>query len=291
MRDKRARKWTDAELHAHCRRKAAYRKLLRAEEMSARLEALYAVAPRIGPDGKPLPPANYTRRDGAKTGLQATRSQPSRAMAPPTSTPLPPDQAPATATAGKVILYDIARLILGGVLTAEIRLKVHSNQLQDQPVVSATTAPPLDPVADLRTSSTSTATAQQDQQVSTGSSASTIPWPGTAEIDLGGFDTSFSNENINPTLTGIQAGLGSGSATEIAPPKPQIQDSAQESVAASLGSLQNLPLVPSAPEPDSSTPLRTAEDMLAAAMPHYDSGMQGLHRFLRLVGDGREKKR
>ena len=215
MRDKRARKWTVAELHAHCRRKAADKKRLRAEETSERLKALYAVAPRIGPDGKPLPPANHTKRDGAKTGPQATRSRPSRAMAPPTSTPPPPDQAPATPTAaaGKVSSYDIARIVLTGLLTAKSRLKVRSNQLQDQPVVSATTARPLDFVADLRTSSTSTAIAQQDQQVSTGSSASTSPLPGTAESHLGGFDASFSNDNISPTLTGIEAGIdlaGSG---------------------------------------------------------------------------------
>jgi hypothetical protein len=29
-----------------------------------------------------------------------------------------------------------------------------------------------------------------------------------------------------------------------------------------------------------------AEKMLAGAMPHYDSGMQGLNRFLRLVNSG-----
>ncbi|KWU42487.1 hypothetical protein RHOSPDRAFT_36012 [Rhodotorula sp. JG-1b] len=268
---KRARKWTVAELHAHCRRKAADKKRLRAEETSERLKALYAVAPRIGPDGKPLPPANHTKRDGAKTGPQAMRSRPSRAMAPPTSTPPPPDQAPATPTAAAG--------------------KVRSNQLQDQPVVSATTARPLDFVADLRTSSTSTAIAQQDQQVSTGSSASTSPLPGTAESHLGGFDASFSNDNISPTLTGIEAGSGFGSATEVPPPKPQMQDTAQKSVAASLGSRRDSSHIPSAPEPDSSTLLRTAEDMLAGAMPHYDSGMQGLNRFLRLVRDGRKKKR
>jgi hypothetical protein len=296
MQNKRARAWTVAEHHAHSRRKAAYKKQLRNEEMSARLEALYAIAPRIGPDGKPLPLANHTRRDGAQTGPQATRSRPSRAMASPRSTPPHPDQAPATptTTAEKVSFYDIARLILGGVLTAERRLKLYSGQSPVQPVTSATTAPPpVDPIADMRTPPTSTAIVQQGTQVSAVSSASSVPLPGpeTAESDLGGFDASFSNENISPTLTGIEPGSGSGSVTEVAPPRPQIQDSARESVAATFGARRDSPLGPSASEHDSSKPLMTTEDMLAGAIPHYESGMQGLNRFLRLVGDGGKKKR
>ncbi|GAA5960954.1 hypothetical protein JCM8115_002634 [Rhodotorula mucilaginosa] len=135
-----------------------------------------------------------------------------------------------------------------------------------------TTAPPLGPFADLRTSYASTAIAQPDTQISTGLSASSVPLPRpeTAENDLGGFDASFFlNEDINPTLAGIQTGAGPGSASEVPPPQPQIQDSTQESVAPSLGSCQNSPLVPTASEQDSSTPLITAEDMLATAMPHF----------------------
>lgn len=270
---------------AQSRRQATWRKRVHAqaeaarpaEEMSERLKALYAVAPRIGPDGKPLPLADHTRRD------EATRSRPSCVTTPPTSTPPPPDQAPATA--GKVSLDSIARMMLGGVLTTEMRLKLRSDQLPDQPVISATTAPPVDFFAESRTLSTSTANARQTPQILTGSSASSVPLSGpeAAESEVGGFDTSFSHENINPTLADIQAGLESGSATEIAPPKPQIQDPTQES--------EESPLVPSASEHAASTPEMATERMLAEAMPHYDSGMQALSRLLHLIGDGGKKRR
>lgn len=65
----------------------------------------------------------------------------------------------------------------------------------------------------------------------------------------------------------------------------------QDSAAATLGSRQESALVPSASEDDSSMPETTTEKMLSDAMPHYESGMQGLNRFLRLVKDGAKKKR
>jgi hypothetical protein len=278
--DNMAKKRTAEERAAHSRHHATWRKRVRAEadaakpaeEMSERLKALYAVAPRIGPDGKPL--TDHTRRDEATSGTPARRSRLSSATTPPTSTPPPPDQAPATATAtaGKVSLDDMAKLMLRGVLTPESCLKLHRDEIPNQPVAAVTTAPPLGPFADLRTSYASTAIAQPDTQISTGLSASSVPLPRpeTAENDLGGFDASFFlNEDINPTLAGIQTGAGPGSASEVPPPQPQIQDSTQESVAPSLGSCQNSPLVPTASEQDSSTPLITAEDMLATAMPHF----------------------
>lgn len=96
---------------------------------------------------------------------------------------------------------------------------------------------------------------------------------------------------IESTLPDVSAESTLGTATEVPPPRPQIQVPPQESLAATLGSCQESPLVPSASEHDASTPEMATERMLAEAMPHYDSGMQALNRFLRLVTDGGQKKR
>lgn len=131
--------------------------------------------------------------------------------------------------------------------------------------------------------------------MSTGSSASTVPWPKpeAAQNDLGGFDAWFvcSHEDTIPTLLDVETDSRSCSAIETLPPKPKIQDPTQATAAGSVRARQESPLPPSASEHKSSTPLTTTEDMLAVAMPHYEAGMQGLNRFLRLVGDGRKKKR
>ena len=108
-----------------------------------------------------------------------------------------------------------------------------------------------------------------------------------AENDLGGFDASFwSNDDmaIDPALLNIGADWPSGPASKAAYSQPQ------DPAVASLGIRQQSPLVPTTSKQDSSTPEMAAEKMLAGAMPHYDSGMQGLNRFLRLVDSGGKKK-
>ena len=90
---------------------------------------------------------------------------------------------------------------------------------------------------------------------------------------------------MDPALLGVRAepmSDAAGGATIL---------QSQNPAATTLGSRQESALVASASEDDSSMPETTTEKMLVGAMPHYDSGMQGLNRFLRLVKDGGGKKR
>lgn len=175
-----------------------------------------------------------------------------------------------------------------GLLTAGSRLKLHDDP-PDPPVVCAATKSPGDPFADLRVPPTSSTSAQQDARGRIGSPPSLTPTLGveTAENDLGAFDASFFSYEgtvVDPALLGIRADPMSDAAGEATTLQPQ------NSAAATFGSRQESPLVPSASEDDSSMPETTTEKMLAGAMPHYDSGMQGLDRFLRLVKDGAKKR-
>lgn len=185
-----------------------------------------------------------------------------------------------------------------GLLAVGSQLKLHDDELPCLPMVSATTASLPDPFADLRTSSPVLTGARQDTRTPT-SWAGTyepLPEPETAGNDLGSFDALFLNEDllIGPLSEPIHPDIGAestvGTATEAPPPEPQLQNPMQESVAATLGSRQESPYVDSAAEHDSSTPEVAAQRLLAGAMPHYDSGMQGLNRFLRLVRHGGNKK-
>ena len=125
--------------------------------------------------------------------------------------------------------------------------------------------------------------------MATGSSASDAPLlhPQTAENDLGGFDASFFTDEdmvIDPALLDIGVERMSDMTGEMAPPQ------SQSPAATSLGTRQESQSVPSM-ERTSSISATTTEKMLAGAMPHYDSGMQGLNRFLRLVSGGDKKMR
>lgn len=137
--------------------------------------------------------------------------------------------------------------------------------------------------------------AQQDAQAPTSwdGTDEPLPEPETADNNLGGLDTSYFNEDVltEPILADIGAESVVGTATEVPPPpQPQIQNPPQVSAAATLGSSQDSPLLLPASEHNSSTPLTTTERMLSDAMPHYESGMKGLNRFLHLVNSGGKKK-
>ena len=183
-----------------------------------------------------------------------------------------------------------------GILPVGSRLKL-LDELPHLPIVSATTAPLLDPFAILRSSTSHVmAGAEQDAQAPTSwdGTDELLPEPETTETDLGGFDTSFFlNEDplVESTLPDVSAGSTLGTAPEVPPPpQPQIQNPPQVSAAATFGSRQDSPLVLPASEHNSSTPLTATERMLSDAMPHYESGIEGLNRFLRLVNSGGQKK-
>lgn len=176
-----------------------------------------------------------------------------------------------------------------GLLTAGSCLKLHDYELPSLPIVSATTEPLPDPFADLHASSLVMAGAEQDAQAPTSwdGTDEPLPEPETANNNVGSFDTFYFNEDLltEPTESTVIA------ETEVPPsPQPQIRDPPQISAAATLGLPQEAPLVLPASDDDSSTPEMAAERLLAGAMPHYESGMQGLNRFLRLVNrDGKKK--
>lgn len=182
-----------------------------------------------------------------------------------------------------------------GLLAVGSHLKLHDDELPSLPIVSAATESLPDPFAELHASSPGLAGAQQVAQARSGCDGTDEPLPEPETTDNhGGFDASFyvnEDPRIESTFPDVSADSTLGTATDVPHPPPQIQHPPQESVAGSLGSRQESPLVPPAAEHNSSTPGAAAERLLAGVMPHYDSGMHGLNRFLRLVNRDGKKKR